>query len=372
MALLLDSAPRAWTSQEEIHLRLCRKLKELNIRTVLVYAQELPLEIQNRLQQGGADIEVINYARGPAHYYRQLRKLMAKYPITMVHVCFCDYFSLIPWIVRLQGIRAIIFEELNSGMMRATSWKKTLVQFRTTLMAFPMTRVIAISDFVKQDLIRRGIAADRIIVRHLGVDLERFSPNIEARKKWISDYNLDDDELLISTVAVLRPFKNPQTIIEALEILLRRGVKARLFVAGDGEMLPGLQSLGERLGIADRIHWLGYCPDPTSLLQASDIFVLASVGEAFGLVVAEAMACGVPVVGTRSGAIDEIVDDGTTGLLASPEDPRSFGDALEKLARDRPVRQDMGRKSLERIRECFSVDADVENTIRIYNSLWAE
>jgi glycosyltransferase involved in cell wall biosynthesis len=123
------------------------------------------------------------------------------------------------------------------------------------------------------------------------------------------------------------------------------------------------------MGAADRIHWLGYCADPASLLQASDVFVLASTGEAFGLVLAEAMACGVPVVGSCSGAIPEIVEDRVTGLLATPRDEVSFADAIEKLSRDARLRKEMGANSLTRVREKFTVERVAGDTLRIYESL---
>ena len=135
-------------------------------------------------------------------------------------------------------------------------------------------------------------------------------------------------------------------------------------------MLTDLQKLVADVGVADKIHWLGYRADPKSLLQASDIFLLASTGEAFGLVLTEAMACGVPVVGSRSGAIPEIVEDGITGLLATPRDAVSFADAIEKLARDERLRKAMGAKGRARVQEKFSVARDAEDTLQIYESLW--
>jgi glycosyltransferase involved in cell wall biosynthesis len=106
------------------------------------------------------------------------------------------------------------------------------------------------------------------------------------------------------------------------------------------------------------------------LLQASDIFVLASVGEAFGLVLAEAMACGVPVVGSRSGAIGELVEDGRTGLLATPLDAGSFAAAIERLIADPARRRAMGLAGLERVRRRFTVEREVQETMRIYEDLW--
>src|SRR5215813_11422293 len=158
VAILLDSAPRTWTSMEEINRRICRRLTSLGIPVVLVYAAELPAEIDERMRDAGAQIEVVPYGQERLRFSKELDRIIKQYSISMAHVCFFDYFSFIPWIARLRGLRHIIYEELNSGMLRATSWKRRVLQMRTALMSWPMSRVIAVSNFVKQDLVKRGIA----------------------------------------------------------------------------------------------------------------------------------------------------------------------------------------------------------------------
>ncbi|HKB66935.1 MAG TPA: glycosyltransferase family 4 protein [Pyrinomonadaceae bacterium] len=369
VALLLDSAPRTWTSQEDIHLRLCQKLRDRAARITLVFAEQVKGELTERFREAGAAIEVANYRDGRFHYLKRLREIVDRHEISLAHACFFDYFSAVPWLARLSGVKHVLYEQLNSGELTATSWKKRLLQLRGSVATHPAVRVIAISHFVKQQLIECGIPSAKIIVRHLGVDTSRFFPDSAAREVLAAELGAQQDEVMVSTVSVLRSFKNPQTIIQACGLLAKRSVPFRLLVAGDGAMLSDLQELAVNLGVADRIHWLGYCADPARLFQASDIFVLASLGEAFGLVLAEAMACSVPVVGSRSGAIPEIVEDGVTGLLATPRDEVSFADAIEKLARDPKLRKEMGAKCLARVREKFSLETDAENTLRIYESL---
>ena len=354
---------------EEINLRLCRALRALGIRVVLVYAAPLPPDLDRRMREGGAEIEVVPYGKNVYRFYRELGRIIRTYAISMVHVCFFDYFSLVPWLVRLHGVRCIIYEELNSGMLRARSWKRRLLQLRTVITTLPISRVIAVSEFVKEDLMRRGVSGDRIVVRHLAADENRFRPDPEARRRWVAEYSIRPDELIMSTVTLLRPFKSPETLIEACGVLTRRGVPARLFVAGDGAMLPELKALSSRLGTDGRIHWLGFCRDPVTLMQASDVFLLASVGEAGGFVLSEAMGCGVPIVGSRSGVIGECVEEGRTGLLATPKDPASFADAIEKLVRDEPLRRVMSTNSRARMLRHFTVDLNVQRTLSIYRSL---
>ena len=369
IAIVLDSAPITWTSQEDRQLKLCEVLVARGDQPILVFSENLSPEFAARLRATGAELVAINYGQGIFHYFRELRKLAKKHSITTAHIIFFDYFSALPWIARLAGIPNIIYEMQNSGAFQATSWRKTLLQLRTKLMTSPTTRVIAISQFVKEQLVKGGLAEDKIVVRYLGVDTERFAPDPSAREQWARALHIRPDEIVLSTVSYLRPFKNPQVLVYTCKELANRKVPARLIVAGDGEMLPGLKKLSKQLGVDDQIHWLGNVPDPKNLLQASDIFLLASVGEAFGLVLAEAMACGVPIIGSRSGSLLEVVDEGRTGLLVTPLDSNSFADAIERLAKDTDLCRKMGRLAAEHVRAKFTVGRAVDETVRIYDSL---
>jgi glycosyltransferase involved in cell wall biosynthesis len=367
----LDSAPRTWTSMEEINRRLCQRLTSLGIPAVLIYARALPPETDQRMRDAGAQIEVVPYGQERYRFSKELGRIIKEYSISMAHICFFDYFSFMPWIARLNGLQHIIYEELNSGMMTATSWKRKLLQMRTVMMSWPMSRVIAVSNFVKQDLVKRGIAADRIDVRYLAADEERFKPDPAARAEWARKYSLAPDELMLSSVTIFRPFKSPETLVEAAAILKQRGVKTRLFMAGDGYMLSDLKAMSEKLNVSDRIEWLGFCADPRSLLQASDVFLLASIGEAGGFVLSEAMGCGTPIIGSRSGVISECVVEGKTGLLATPKNAASFADAIETVAQDESLLKTMRVNSRERMLSGFTTDINVENTLRIYASLYS-
>jgi glycosyltransferase involved in cell wall biosynthesis len=370
VVFLLDSAPSTWTSQEDRHLRLCQTLTRNGVQPVLVFSRALRPDIESRLRSSGAAVEAIDYGEGPGHYYRTLRRLVTRFSITTAHILFFDYFSAVPWIARLCGIPVVIYEMQNSGEFRATSWKRSLLRLRTKIMTRPVSKVIAISEFVKSQMLAAGVPQGKIVVRYLGVDTDRFVPNRRAREEWAERFAVRSDELILSTVSYLRPFKNPQVLIEASRELVERNVPARLFVAGDGDMLPDLKALAKRLGVADRVHWLGNVSDPKTLLQASDIFVLASVGEAFGLVLTEAMACEVPVVGSRSGSLMEVVEDGRTGLLATPLDAVAFAEKIERLSRDLHARREMAVQARHRVRTHFTVEIAVLGLISIYESLW--
>ena len=141
-----------------------------------------------------------------------------------------------------------------------------------------------------------------------GVDVDRFVSDAEGRIAWRRDHGIGANEVVISNVNRLDPIKDVKTVVSAFGELVQRGVPARLFVAGAGPLEPDLKALSRQLGLTERTHWLGHLENPLSLFQGSDIFTLASVGEACSCVLAEAMACGIPSVGSRCGANGEVVE----------------------------------------------------------------
>jgi len=195
-----------------------------------------------------------------------------------------------------------------------------------------------------------------------GIDTAVFS-RPEARIPWRSAHGFGVDELLIVSVARLEPQKNPLALIEAFA----RGCAGRLIIAGDGSLLEAARQRAARLGIANRVHFLGVRAGVPELLAASDVFALASDWEGSPLSVMEAMAAGLPVVATSVGGVPELVGDGATGILAPPGDVGALAGALESLARDPQRRREMGAAG----REC-SKRFDVSAMVAAYAALFEE
>jgi glycosyltransferase involved in cell wall biosynthesis len=367
VAILLDSSPRSWGTREEFHFRLCRTLRSRGFHPVLVHSEELPSELKERLASAGAELATLNHHHGS--YLTQLGTLVSHHRIELAHVRFFDYFSVVPWLIRLRGVRHIVFTDANGGEWEPKRLTRHLVRLRARLACWPITRVIAISTFIRDRLVSLGVGSDRIVVIHNGIDPHRFAPDSEARSRFAAQHGIQSDELVVSTVGSLLPIKHVDVVLEACATLVARGIRVRLFVAGDGPLRQALEQRGEELCLGERVRWLGHVGDPTMLLQSTDVFVLASVGEAFGNVLAEAMACGVPIVASRSGGIREVVQDNDTGYLVTPRSPAAFADAIERLAMDKDLRLSMGTRAITRARHDFSVDRAVEETIGVYTSI---
>jgi glycosyltransferase involved in cell wall biosynthesis len=369
LLILLDSSPKTWGSREELHLRFSQALIARGVRPVLVFSETLSDELQNKYRANGIEVAAVSYEKGIFHFYRELGELIKSYSATAVHIAFFNYFSLIPWMARLRGVRHIVYHERNPGVLRAKSWKLRLLRLRTRATTLPISRVIVISVFVKQQLMAVGVPEEKIYLVYNGVDTERFSPDPNARKRLAAAFSIRPDELIVATLTYLNPHKNVDVIVEACGQLAKRGVALRLFVVGDGRMRAELEALSRKLGVADRVHWLGHILDPVPVLQACDIFIMASTGEGFGLALAEAMASGAAAIAVRSGALPEIVEDGTSGILLPPRNVAALADAIQHLGRDEGLRREMARRGLIRVRNLFSADASIEGLMRVYDSL---
>jgi rhamnosyl/mannosyltransferase len=151
-------------------------------------------------------------------------------------------------------------------------------------------------------------------------------------------------------------------------------VRATALIAGDGPLGDGLAVEAARLGVGDRVVFLGRVSeaDLKALYHACDVFVLPSVerSEAFGIVQLEAMACGRPVVNTRlDSAVPHVSLDGLTGLTVPPGDPAALAAALRALLDDPARRAVMGAAGRQRVRENFSADLMARRTLEVYREV---
>lgn len=368
-ALVLDVTPTVWQAIDEFHFQLCVALMTRGVQPVVIFAHDPPPAYIAHLETSGAVVTALDYNTGLYKYFKGLGNIFRQYNVKIIQTRGFNYHTLLWWMVYLNGVRRIICVAGNGGLLRARSWKKFLLQVASRVIMWPITKIVSVTKFVKQQIVELSIPAERVLPIYNGTDLIRFSPDETARQAWRNQYGIQPGELVIATVGYLKPIKYVHIILEAFAILCRGGVRAQLFIAGDGPLFDELQKLSQRLGIASRVHWLGNFSKPEKLLQGADIFVLASVGEAFGNAVAEAMACGVPVVTSRSGGLPEVVEDGKTGFLATPADAADFADRIQQLATDANLRREMSQRSIERARQCFSNQNTVGNYMKLYEAL---
>lgn len=195
---------------------------------------------------------------------------------------------------------------------------------------------------------RYGLYPHRSRTIFNGVDIQRFQPRAKPQGGPV--------ELI--TVANLVENKGVHFLLRALGRL--RAPEVRLRVVGDGPAQPALRALAEQLGLQHQTEFLGLRNDVHELLATSDICVQPALAEAFGLTIAEAMACGCALVASRVGGIPELVLHEQTGLLVEPGDEGGLAAAIDRLLRDPALRLRLGALSRQRACEHF----DLSRTVR--------
>jgi glycosyltransferase involved in cell wall biosynthesis len=200
--------------------------------------------------------------------------------------------------------------------------------------------------------------------------VERFQNN-NAMNGVRARYGIGPSTVMVASISQLIPEKGIGYLIDAAGLALRRGADVAFVHVGDGRCAAEYRSKVQQLGIEKRFIFAGLLnmPEIAAILQHSDIFTLPCTwGEAFSLVVLEALAAGRPAIVTRVGGNAEAVEDGRNGLLVPPHDAGALAAAIAALCHNPERRQAMGQESALRSSH-FSVKRWVDETIDLYSRL---
>lgn len=237
-------------------------------------------------------------------------------------------------------------------------------------------RVLSISDETRERNVKAlPLPAERISRLHHGIEIDQFPPldSIDARHALLKELGLPTDCATICLPARVTDGKGHEVWVKALAQLpadlqwhgvIMGGINR--LQGGDGPYVERLQALIERLGLTSHITFTGHRDDIRRLLPAFDILCIPSRNEAFGLTVIESMAAGRPVVGSDSGAIPELLANGS-GLLATYDDPAAWAAQLMRLLNDKMLQAELGHKGRERVEAHFSQRQHVAKLIQLYH-----
>jgi glycosyltransferase involved in cell wall biosynthesis len=166
---------------------------------------------------------------------------------------------------------------------------------------------------------------------------------------------LTADKQVILALQRLDALKRTDVILRSMPRVLAGRPRTHLVIAGQGPDLRRLQEICAGLGIGDSVTFAGFIPDEEKRVYfaMADLFAFHSTYETFGIVLAEAMSYGKPVVSVRNTAIPEIVKHGTEGLLVPTLDHEAFAEAVLRLLGNPSLRAEMGRRGCERVRSAF-------------------
>ena len=223
-------------------------------------------------------------------------------------------------------------------------------------------------DRVEQSILAPAIIGKRVIPN--GIDLSIFGPGdkFEAR----SELGLPAHaQIVLFAANGIRKniFKDFRTMHSAIEIAAKKIQNYPLLFLALGENAPD-----EHIGAAV-IHFVPHQQDPQIVaryFQAADLYIHAAHAETFSNTVAEARACGTPVIATATGAIPEQLSDGVTGFLTPPSDAQAMAAAIQRLLEDPDLRYKMGKSGIEDVRSRFSLELQVNRFLHWYEDILAD
>lgn len=222
------------------------------------------------------------------------------------------------------------------------------------------------SSFIRQRLLSIGFPEARTRTHYIGVDCRAIRPRAQ-----------EEERPLILHVARLVEVKGTQYLLRAFAALARRYDSARLAIVGDGPLRGRLQALAASLAVQDRVEFLGALPhaDVLSWMRGAAMLVLPGIRtrtgreEGLGMVLLEAAATGVPIIGSRVGGIPECIDEGRTGFLVPERDEQALTQRMSELLEDPAKRHQMGTAGRALVERQFDLHRQTEALENLYDSL---
>jgi glycosyltransferase involved in cell wall biosynthesis len=231
-------------------------------------------------------------------------------------------------------------------------------------------KIVAVSQTHANEIMQQYyVSAQKLVIIPNGIDTDKFRPmDIRSLR---SKLNLLDERIILSAGRI-DDRKGFDLLIKILPDILSAYGNVRLVIIGDGPFLPNLKKLAMDIGVESKVIFIGKISheEMPQYFNLGDVIAFPTYSvESFGLVAAEAMACGRPVVASKSGGLKEIIQDRESGLLAEPRNEEEVRNGIIEILENEKFAMDLGCNARKRILKNFSLDKMINSTIKIYEDL---
>ena len=328
---------------------------------IISFADPMNCDLDQMLAQAG--VEVLYLGKKPGfdyRMYRRLHRILAEYQPDIVHTHLQVLRYALPTMLLL-GNAALLHTVHNLAEREIEPPARVVHRYAFSHGVVP----IAVGEEVALSMKRLyKIPQCRVIANCIPTD--RYANPRMPREQWRAQEGFTNDEVLFVCVARFARQKNHALLVNAFAMGPASNPHARLILVGDGALRGELETQVATLDLGDRVRFLGLRTDIPEALGASDVFVLSSDYEGNPLSILEAMAAGLPTVGTCVGGVPGLLTDKTEGLLVQPGDVEAFSKAMGSLLTNRQLRESMGAAAALRARKHF----DVINMVRAYEEVY--
>ncbi|HGY56255.1 MAG TPA: glycosyltransferase [Caldithrix abyssi] len=266
---------------------------------------------------------------------------------------------------KMAGIKTILSSRRNEGY-----WLNKTELFILKLLNRYVTGYLANSESIKRFVQRvEKIDPKKVKVIYNGVDFSYFDNLDTEYKELRNQFGLQDDDFVITMIANLRPVKRVDVLIDAAAEVVKTNNKAKFLLVGDGEEENNLKTLTKKYGLERQVIFLGKRSDIPQILAVSNLGVLTSASEGLSNAIIEYMGAGLPVICTKVGGNEELVEDGVNGFLIRPGDSKTLSGKIAAFIKQPSLVEKMGQESARKARQLFALDVMIKRTENYYKSL---
>jgi glycosyltransferase involved in cell wall biosynthesis len=315
------------------------------------------------------DIPVVRLPRfarvDPFLLMRMWREIRQEKPdIVHTHLFKSDFHGRIA--ARLAGVPVVV-----STLHNCDNWARNPVLSKIYgLTARFADKIIAVSQEVKDFAVDVGLSrAEYLETIPNAVPFEQFRKDNILRQKIRSEMNISENSPVLGIVARLSEQKDHSNFIHAANLIYREVPEARFLIVGEGPLRKPLEDLVNSLDLEHVIIFSGARRDIRAIYSALDILVFSSRWEGLPVALLEGMAAELPIVATAVGGIPETLKDQTMGYLVPPADAMALANACLRLVKNPEKRQKMGAVAYEHVKSNYCVDAMVNATFELYQTL---
>lgn len=309
-------------------------------------------------------IEVIRIVQDVKFDWWNLKKIIKAHAIDIIHTHGYKPSVLALWAEGFSGARLIITCHLWTN----ATFKLMIYAVMESLIMRAAHRVVAVSGAIKENIGKMGVPGDKVEVIFNGIDLENWQPdaslNVDEYKKQLG---FVPDTIILGLFGRLYEQKGHAYLFHALSKIQKHNIE--LLCVGDGPLAFELKKLAAQLGLASRIHFLGFRSDVKELLQITDLFVMPSLDEGLPMALLEAMAMAKAIVVTPVGAIPLIIDDGLNGVLVSRGNIDELTNVIIALTSSPDQMAFIGNNAQKKVKQQFSGEAMTASYLAIYHGM---
>lgn len=321
----------AWGGLELNNLKLCTWLKAMGHEPILFCQEESKLLVEAKR----ANLTVVNFTHRKKHIaFRsafRLSKLLSQHQLTVAVIGHYRHHYISVWakIFSIKPIKLVYWQQ-----MQVTLNKK---DFYHSFFSNQLDVWITPLDYLRNQLLSNtGLKERKIVKIPLCIDFSSLEARVRKKEQAREMLSVAKHDFIVGVIGRIDKQKGQESVVRAIKELKNRDLVVTALIIGDethGEQgyLVFLKKLAKELGVEQQVLFRPFTSDVVPCFAALDIFIMSSISEPVGMVTVEAMALGIPVIGTNSGGTPELLNNGKAGILYEPNDALGLADKIEGL-----------------------------------------